>query len=195
MNFFDYIRNKLFSGGQPENYPVIHEELKRKEKEVEKYEKWKISPSCNELLSFVHSQFELSKLELEDQSMIRVLNTKSSYGFMLRFPNHLSVSEFEHFFDLLKEKFIEYGYKSYSSDRKIYNRPDHVEKVERHFIKPRLKNLKPPLNQLFGNITIELISINDTPTHIKFLCNNFHDASYTNPLSMDELMQVICSID
>ncbi|MEX0966915.1 MAG: hypothetical protein WD077_06730 [Bacteroidia bacterium] len=193
MKFFDLIKNRFFPDPANPAQPVIHEVLKRRQLELQQYEEWKAGGERASLTEFLCTQYHRSKSEQEDQAMVRVLTTVSSKGFLLRFPASVQAAGFQHFFDLLKDKFLEDGYRLYASDRKIYNRKEFAETIERHYLKPSIERTMPfPLDQRFGNISVELVKINDRPTHIKLLCNSYSDAKYLDAQGMDEMMAVIC---
>lgn len=195
MKFFDKIKEKLFPANTNPKQPVVHEELKRRQAEQERYRNWRQSPKVQEITSYLCEQYQLHLQGGGDQSMMRILSTNpSTKGFLLRYPAQLRPEEFQHIFDFLRDLFLQQGYKLYASDRKVYNRKTHAETIERHYLKPRIRHahMKPPVDQLFGNIIIELFKNNDQPTHLRFLCHSYHDAKYAPAKGLDEMMGVIC---
>lgn len=202
MNFFNYITEKLFPQKRDENLPFVQEELKRNSAEIKHYELWKESLEKEHLLNYIRNQYQLSLTGDEDKSMIRVLLGRSSYGFILRFPANIDAKGFQNLFDFFKETVSDLDYYTYLSDVKHFNRRklknDYIETIERHYLKPALKNLNQagfPLNQLYGNILIELTKINDRPTHLKFQTNHYNDSKYKRALPFDDLMEKVLAQD
>jgi hypothetical protein len=197
MDFFDYIKEKLFgqsSQSKPASEPVVHEIIKRSERERKSFESWLESHELKGMLHFIRNQYALGKSGSEDQAMIRLLDASPSFGFMLRYPENMKAANFKHLFDYFKDRLKSLGYKVYVSDRKIHDRGENVEITERHHLKAgkNLKNFgKKPLEQLYGNVTIELLLSNDRPQQIKFLCNAYKDRSFSEAKNFDELIELL----
>jgi hypothetical protein len=195
MSILNYVKTLFSRADEGSKNPLVHEIIIRSEQEQEQYKKWVNSPEKDSFLNFIKQQYELSKDGKEDQSMIRILDSSPSCGFMLRYPENFSVENFHHLFDYLKDRVLEMGYKPYMSDRKMYTSNDRAEMVERHHLKPPrdMKMYgKEKLDQMYGNISIELNKIDDVPTHIRFLCNNYSDSAFIPARDFDELMNKLC---
>lgn len=197
MSFFKKIVGQVFgSKDEPENSkePFVHETIKRPAQELEGYEDWKKSAARNYAVSFITSQYRNAFDSDENVSVFRALKSASSNGFMLRRVEDITALEFQHLFDLLREKTLEFAYLGYMSDRRMFNRKDYVETVERHYLKPSWKNNTKSTNttgkmyQLFGNIHIELFKIDDEPTHLKFLAHHYSDHKFHEPMPFEELV-------
>ncbi|MCB0736096.1 MAG: hypothetical protein KDC92_01190 [Bacteroidetes bacterium] len=197
MTFFKKVINQVFGGKEDppvSNEPVLQETIKRPLGEIAAYETWKTSAAKNYATSFIVSQYRSAQNGEENVSVFRVLNSGSSNGFLLRRVDDISAIEFQHLFDYLKEKTLEFDYLPYMSDRRMFNRKDFVETVERHYLKPNWKsntkaaNATGKMYQIFGNINIELFKMNDEPTHLKFLAHHYVDHKYHEPEPFGELV-------
>lgn len=198
MSFFKKVISQVFGNNdKPEisNEPVIEETIKRPMGEVAEFEVWKKSPAKDHAISFIVEQYALSGKDDENVSLFRALRTHSSNGFLLRRIEDISALEFQHLFDYLKEQTLQHAYLPYMSDRRVFNRKDFVETIERHYLKPSWKNNTPSTNktgkmfQVFGNISIELFKVNDEPTHLKLLANHYSDHKYHEPKPFAKFME------
>ena len=130
---------------------------------------------------------------------IDFLNTTSSKGFVIHFrQTRYPKSEVTHLFDLLKEKVLDLGYRSYVSDSRTYGKNEWVENLQRHYLKPPT-NLRKAVSkdekfdQRFGNITIELLTRDDQIFHLKFSATGYRDHLFSEVEDFRDLMQGILS--
>lgn len=203
MSFFSDLTNKLFpkpEESKPNPEPFIREELKRSNNDLVAYALWKESQEKEQVVSFVGEQYLKGQYENENVSLFRVIKSGTTDGFMLRFLAETDPLYFQHLFDYFKEKVKELQYTIYTSDVRTYDRNDFVERIERHYLKPswRVLNTKAvnstgKMNQLYGNITIELNKQNDQPQFLKFVCQHYIDSKFSEPQDFNELMKHICA--
>ncbi len=172
--------------------PFIHEVIKRKEEEKEDYIRWKKSLIKRRLIDWIRDQYAVYQVNPDhlDQS-IDFLNTPSSNGFVIYFnQTNYNKEEITHLFDYMKEQVLQLNYKTYVSDRRIYNKKDWVENIDRHYLKPKpnfMANEK--LNQQFGNITIELLLRNENVVNLKFSATHYQDSKYKEVAEFSQLIQ------
>lgn len=194
MSYLESIRKQFLPGKYDENQPVVHEALKRRTLEIASYDHWRQSSGKEEFTQYIYHQYQLSKILEEDEDNIRFIASTTSKGFLLRFQSGMKALEFQHFFDFLKEYFLNDNYHFCISDRRIYTRKRYAETVERHHLKPEIRSFNsPPVNQYFGNINIELHKINDVPTHIELQCTHYNNLKYSEALSFEEMIEMICN--
>lgn len=177
------------------NLPVLHELIQRTDAEKHGYEVWKLNDHKDYLTGFLSRQFETwQQGKTPDADNLLLLNTPKSKGFMFAYqPAQATAAEFKYLFDYLKEKVMQFNYKVYVSDVKHFARKNHVETVERHYLKPRftIPAEGECINQLYGNITIELLLHNEQPLHIKFVCQPYTDYKYNAALPFEALLSGI----
>jgi len=174
--------------------PLIHEMIKRTEVERNDYEYWKRTVVCKNLLNWLSDQYAILKVLPNDtDEAIDFLNTPSSKGFVVHFYKmEYSQRDVTYLFDLLKEKILGLDYRIQISDRREFNRPDWVEKVERHYMKPKPDFMKAEkLNQRFGNVTVELLFRNDKVYQLKFRATIYKDHLFKEADTFQNLMSCI----
>lgn len=198
-NLWAYLKNIWTKAEQSSpSQPLIHELIERSKEEKEDYEYWKRTLVLRRLLDWVKNQFSIHQLQPQHtDETVDFLNTPSSKGFVVHFhETRYSKRDAVHFFDYLKERVLELGYRSQISDRRSYNRPDWVEMVERHYLKPGPvfnTTLSPgeKHQQRYGNIMLELEWRNDKIYNLRFRANSYRDRLFEEADDFQELMQLI----
>ena len=195
--FWNYIKG-LFQSGEEStpSQPALHELIERDAKEKEDYEFWKGTLVRRRLQDWLIDQYAIFRVLPRDiDDSLDFLNTPSSKGFVVHFyKTQYSERDVQHFFDFLKEKVLALDYRTQISDKRVYSRPQWVEKVERHYLKPRPKpNEDGTFRQLFGNVMIELESRNDKAHYLKFRATSYVDRLYEEPGEFKELMQALAN--
>ena len=197
MSIWDQIKNLFQSAEESSsNQPAIHEVINRSAEELVDFERWKESLGKKRLLDWLKAEHVNYIVSQENTDpAIDFLNTPSTKGFVVHFyKTNYNKREIIHFFDLLKEKVLDLGYKSYLSDTRTYNKQDWVEQLDRHYLKPpsnlRLAG-KEKMDQRFGNITIELLYKNDKISLLKFRATVYSDHLYKEGEDFNELMKAV----
>ncbi len=180
--------------------PAIHEMIERSAVEKEDYLQWKRTLSRRRLLDWLnnqHVEYIINPQHTDDA--IDFLNTPSSKGFVMHFhETRYNKREIIHFFDFLKERVLSINYRSYMSDLRTYNRPDWVETIQRHYLKPSIflrKTNQKKSEQLFGNITIQLLLRNDQVRNLKFNATTYQDHQFEKADDFRELIQLLIAND
>ncbi len=174
--------------------PLIHEMIERTEEEKKDYEFWKTTVVSKNLLTWLSNQYGVFQaLPNDTDEAMDFLNTPSSKGFVIHFyKTEYSERDVTYLFDLLKERILKLDYRTQISDRREFNRPNWVEKVERHYLKPKPDFMKTEkFNQGFGNITIELLFKNDKPHQLKFRATIYKDHLFKDADTFQSLMKGI----
>lgn len=187
----------LFQKQEKANSPVLHELIVRTDTEKHGYEAWKLNDHKDYVVGYLSKQFDnFWSGQQSPSDLLLILNTPKSMGFIYIYKAAQSdFTQFKYLFDYLKEKVKQLNYKVYVSDVKNFVRQNYVETIERHYLKPRFKfpdaGAGESVNQLYGNITVELLLHNDQPQHIKFVCQPYSDYKYSTALPFKDLTVAI----
>ncbi|MDX1666452.1 MAG: hypothetical protein R3350_04460 [Saprospiraceae bacterium] len=192
-DFWNNIKRLFQSAEQSSpSQPLVHELIQRSAEEKEDYQFWKETLVCQRLQDWLANQYALFRHVPDDiDESLDFLDTPSSKGFVIHFyKTRYSRRDVTHLFDFLKEKVLALGYRTQISDMRSYNRPDWVESVHRHYLKP------PPdfgqdskYDQQFGNITIELTERDGGVHNLKFRATTYRDHQFREALQFEQLMQ------
>ena len=191
--FWDSLK-KLFSKAAESSptQPVLHEIIERSPEEKADFERWKQTLVCRRLLDWLHDQYSIFQTLPDDiDEALDFLNTPSSKGFVIHFyKTRYNKREVVHFFDLLKEKVLATNYRPSLSDSRTYNRPNWVETLQKHYLKPRTNfEQGKTIDQQYGNITIELLLRDDKVYNLRFRATGYNDRQYAPAKDFKALMQ------
>ena len=192
---WDYFKN-LFKKAETSSpaSPLIHEMIQRSAEETSDYLFWKNTLVCQGLRTWIREQhvvFQIAPDNLDEA--VDFLDTPSSKGFVIHFHktryNHRDVV---HLFDYLKEQVLKINYRTQISDARTYERPNWVESVQRHYLKPRSQqNEQGQFNQQFGNVMIELTFRNDQVYNLKFRATSYRDSQFSEALNFKDLIRKV----
>ncbi|MEO1258326.1 MAG: hypothetical protein AAFZ15_06000 [Bacteroidota bacterium] len=195
MNVWDYFKN-LFQEAEKSSpsKPLIHEAIKRNEKELEKYAAWKTSLEHRRTIDWLIDQYAIWQVLPDDiHESILFLNTPSSKGFAIHFDNgKISPDQSGHLLDFIKEKVLALNYRPQVSDTRTWSEKKVVKTVDRYYLKPRTsKTPDGRIKQIFGNITLELLYKDNEPFNLKFRATAYNDRLYHPPQDFQVLMNGI----
>ncbi len=195
MNVWDYFKT-LFREAEESSSskPLIHEAIERGEKELQAYQKWKESLDHRRSIDWLNDQYAIWQVLPNDiDEAILFLNTPSSKGFAVHFQkSNFDHKNAAHLFDFLKEKVLTLNYRPQVSDTRTWSSENTVQTMDRYYLKPRTsKTTEGKINQLFGNITIELLHRDNTPFNLKFRATAYNDRLYEPAYDFQLLMNGI----
>lgn len=196
MSFFDKILNQLFpktDEGITNKQPMISEPLTRKDAERSSYFEWQNSGSYREVLEKLYQAYQTRLQNRQGNWEIHLLQMPAANGFAFTYPTNLAAREFQHLFDLLKDRVLTLNYRLVNADRQIFDKKSFVETKEKYYLKPNIdfQNTGDLFDQQYGNILIELILIDDKPSYLKLVASIYSDRLYTKALDFSELLDEI----
>lgn len=195
MSFFDKVWQKLF-GRQfkyPSSEPLVAEALLRTQPQKSEYFQWLQHGAGQEIQDQVYHAYTQKLLGQAEEYAVHLLQMPYANGFALTYPPSLSPDSFRSFFDWLKDRIlVQDNYRLVNAERQFYDRGKYVEIKEKYYLKPHITSEDhPPFNQYYGNILIEHIVIDNTPSYIKLVANVYSDRMYTKATDFKHLMNDI----
>lgn len=182
--------SKIFSKNQPEDKVILADEttvLQRDEIYSKGYENWKQSGKSVALLNELKTNF-LHGEPIEGALLdISFHYTPGANGFSIEGSEKIDTDVFRYLADYFKEKVLPLNYRLYSAVLETKNRVDKVINLERYYFKPAAWSPEPPMEQLFGNIHIELEISNGKVDYLKVLATYYTGFDYKPANSFDEL--------
>jgi len=193
MSFFEKIVKKLFPSDKAVNSKeaFVTEELTRNEPYKQAYFRWINEGVYKPLLHEVHEAYQQKLQKNEVNLKFHLLTTPYANGFALSYHPSIGEKAFNFMFDYLKDQVINAGYQLNNSSRKIYDKPNYIETKEKYYLKPPLKGLDDGslFNQMYGNISIENILIDERPSYMKLVASIYSDRLYTKAFPFNELIK------
>lgn len=191
MSYFDKIVNKLFPGKKPSGAADVHEVLNRSERDQRLYEQWRASSEKKDLLRELAQAYYYKKTNILSEMEVHLFNTAYANGFAVTYHPKIGAKTFQYLFELFKDKVLEMQYRQVNADRRILDREDYVEIIEKYYLKPAWHHQEGAgemIDQQYGNIVLEQILINNKPSYIRLLVNIYSDSLYKKASSYDEFM-------
>lgn len=95
---------------------------------------------------------------------------------------------FAYLLDAMADKVEEKGYKRLRADSRYREVDMGIQQIDRYLFKPALQR-EPgePVDQLYGNLTLELQYLNDAPKYLKLMSSVLGGQNFSEPLDFHAL--------
>lgn len=187
MSFFDDINRKLF----PANKKVgIHEVLTRDQKFMKRYKEWTRGEAFNRLRKDLLKSWEFKLKELDPPLDMMTYTSDYANGFTLYPDSSVDDNYLAFLMEYLKEKLVDISYRPVHLVRKMDEKNEVIEILEKYYLKPPLSS-QIPIDQMYGNVEIEVLIHNQEEKRLKFLVSVYSDRKYTKPLEIDNLIHFL----
>ena len=192
MSYFDKLVSKLFAK-KPSGTAAVHEVLRRSQKDQEAYQHWKGSSERHGLIQEIAKAYYYKKTNITSDLEVHLFNTDYANGFALTYHKKIGSKHFQHLTEYFRDRVIEMGYRLVNADRRILDRENYVETIEKYYLKPPLcaADLSQEviqISQLFGNIAIDHVLINGKPSYLKVMASIYSDRQFQQAQSYDDFI-------
>ncbi|SMG44263.1 hypothetical protein SAMN05661096_03113 [Marivirga sericea] len=187
MSFFEQIIAKIFPK-EKKNMILTNEVLKRSQQEFNSYEDWYASDVSGKILEKIFRAYHLKKTDIKDPIPIALLQSDKANGFAVANCSSLLDSDYKMLLEHFKKQILAIGYRQSGSNRKVTAEQDRVTTKEFYYLKPPIQ-MEPPIDQRYGNISIELILHDDKPYYLKLTASVYSDRLYSEPESFSDLVE------
>jgi hypothetical protein len=189
MNFADSVIDNLFKSSQAPNEPLIVETLERSRSDKKLFQHWLIENNHRKLNRTFAWAYFLRNKQIACSVNIHIFNSKAANAFSLSCNECVDPKSFQHYFDYLKYAVLGLGYELQHSEREITDRSFYIETVDRHYLKfPQKQDSEVRNSQLYGNVMIEHVAIDNKPSYIKFMVRYKNEEEFGEPLSFHDLV-------
>ncbi|PRY84977.1 hypothetical protein [Mongoliibacter ruber] len=190
-SFIDDVLGKLFpKKAQGLN---IKENFVQTEREIEAIGSWMSSPEGKNTMALIAKNYHFKTSGMNSHPEVHVLKSPYANGFAVSFEEPLTEKTFSNLFFAFGRRIVDLGYSRVSLDRKIEDINEKVRTTEKQYFKPPLSNadFTQKIDQLYGNVSVEKVSINDKPSYLKVLVTVYSDHLYKDASSFDEFIDNI----
>ncbi|UPL50794.1 hypothetical protein [Hymenobacter sublimis] len=114
-------------------------------------------------------------------------------GAVFLYDPSIGPGNFRHLFDFIRDRILSLGYHLGASSHRTVRHEQYTESTQKHFLKPQPHDCTNTgrCNQRYGNIILDLVSINGQPGFLRLLSNPFTDSIFTPAHSFDELIDAV----
>ena len=178
--------------GLGKRLPTCHK-LQRSSAQVAAFKEWVNAQVYLNWTAAFFKAYHYQKARLPSQLRVQLVSEEHRQGVILFYSPSIGSKNFKFLFDLLKERVLTIGYTLRSSDKQEVRHPRYLEEIERHFLMPPASDVPGSdlCNQLYGNVNIELIQINNHPGYIRFTANSYADLYFSKPLPFPDLLEKV----
>jgi hypothetical protein len=186
--------NKLFPSyaiknttDQPaQNQPLIREDSFKKE-----FDLWKHSPAREGIFGQILESY-LTRSTKEFTHQIALYAAPGAIGLTIKMPEQTDLKIYRFLLDYLRERVMMLQYRLYSSSiEEVADANELRYFYERHYLKPSILNENYPIDQLYGNIMLELEYESDEVRYLKVMSTYHTGYNYKPPLGFDALVQYL----
>ncbi|WP_373496073.1 hypothetical protein [Aquiflexum sp.] len=192
-SFIDDVLGKLF----PKKFTPLNikENFLQTVEEIENTDSWMVSDEGEALMQLVSKNYHFKTSGMNSHPEVHILKSPYANGFAISYESPFSEKTFSQLFFAFGRRMLDLGYQRVSLDRKIEEIQENVRTTEKQYFKPPLNKVDftEKIDQLFGNVSIEKVSINDKPNFLKVLVTVYSDHLYLEArpfdLFIEELFQ------
>ena len=189
-DFFGDLLKKIFPARGSHQPLSVKENFLLKDKDLQDVEVWGHSEASKVLYDLVYRNYHYKRAQINESPEVHVFSSVYANGFALSYGPPLDVNSFSLLFLGLSRRIIALGYEQVSLDRKLEEVNEQVKETEKFYFKPPLQMPQEGalISQLYGNISLEKIRINQQPSYFKLLAAVYSDRLYHDAKPFDELM-------
>jgi hypothetical protein len=190
-SYFDDLLGKIFP---KKNTPVNHKEnFRQSQSEKELISVWMNSEEGKSWFDLIQKNYYFKKSGVNNSPEVHILNTPYANGFAVSFESPFDKKSFSDCFFAFGQRVLDLGYQQVSLDRKIEEINQNVKTTEKQYFKPPFSgnDFSKKIDQLFGNVSIEKVSIDDEPSFLKVLVTVYSDHLYLKARPFDEFIDLL----
>jgi len=175
----------------PQNKEVsVHEVLKRSTQFLKSYNTWRTSDRATEELAQIKQSYQNKLLNMKPSIDIEIYRSPYANGLII-YPvldkKSLSV---RFLMEYIREILENEGYRLVHADRKTMENGKDVKAIEKYYLKPPV-SATIPIDQLFGNVILELNYKNNNPSRFKMIANIYSDRLYNEARTFEDLITLL----
>ncbi|HOY13665.1 MAG TPA: hypothetical protein PLY70_11015 [Saprospiraceae bacterium] len=191
-NLFDKLKS-LFNKSQKiaPSRPTIHEEWKLEEflVDIERRELDAVRSFCGQILD----QYKFWKLGLSVKDQFYFMNNDkiSAIAFDCK-PKAFDHIQSMKFISVVGNKIKEMNYIIKLADVMTRSRDENIETIYKIYLKPSHRlQIEEKAKQLYGNLQIEYLLINNKPMRISLKASKYSDQNYAEALPFEQLLEML----
>jgi hypothetical protein len=190
--FFDELFKKMF--GPSDKSPMkVRENFVVRESDHEDLAQWMDSEEYRNFLALIYKNYHFKRTGINDSPQVHILDSPYANGFAVIYEEPFDEKVFSRLFLAFSQRVLALGYEQVSLDRKLEEINDQVKVTEKFYFKPPIQILAEGelISQLYGNVSLEKVSVNNKPSFIKLLATVYSDRLYQDAKPFDQLMDRI----
>lgn len=191
-SFFDDLFKNIFR--HSEKSPItVRENFVIRENEQSDLFEWMESEECEIFFALVYKNYHFKRTGIDAHPQVHILDSPYANGFAVSFEMPFDQKSFSRLFLAFSQRILALGYEQVSLDRKYEEIDDRVKLTEKFYFKPpfQVPTRGALISQLYGNVSLEKVSVDNKPSFIKLLATVYSDRLYQEAKPFDQLMDRI----
>lgn len=191
-SFLDDLFKKVFKPS--DKSPMrLKENFVIKEIEQTDLDLWLESEESAQLFALVYKNYHFKRTGINGRPQVHIFDSPYANGFAVTYENPFNAKSFSRLFLAFSQRLLALGYEQVSLDRKFEEINDQVKVTEKFYFKPpiQLPAEGELISQLYGNVSLEKVNVDNEPSYIKLLATVYSDRLYQDAKSFDQLMDGI----
>ena len=171
--------------------------LERSHRQKTAYAAWvKAQLYLNWTASFFKS-YHYQKSNLQGPLRVKLIQDTSVRGAIFFYDPNIGARNFTYLFDFMKDRVHNLGYTLHSCDKLVVRHERYTEEIEKQTLTPPASDLSGTslCNQLYGNVLLDYIRVNNHPGYIRFVVNMYNDPYFSKPLPFEDLLEKVLQPD
>ncbi|UOR07069.1 hypothetical protein MUN82_08205 [Hymenobacter aerilatus] len=171
--------------------------LARTRAQQESYARWVQQRVYLNWMGPFFKAYHFQKTNVRGQGLrVQLLSECGRQGALFFYDPSIGPGNFQHLFDFIRDRVLALGYHLSTSDCRRRPHAEYTETIEKHFLKPTPGDCPETgrCNQRFGNVTVDLVRINNQPGFIRFVSNPYHDNIFSPAHTFDELLDAVFNL-
>jgi len=184
-------------GGAPASQQAEWQPLARTKAQQLAYARWVEQRVYLNWMGPFFKAYHFQKTNVRGRGLrVQLLCECGRQGAVFLYDPSIGPGNFRHLFDFIRDRVLALGYRLSTSDQRRLPHPAYTEIIEKHFLKPAPGDCPQTgrCNQRFGNVTVDLVSINNQPGFIRFVSNPYHDSIFAPAHTFDELLDAVFNL-
>lgn len=171
----------------------VKENFSVKEIDQTDLDSWIESDEAKQLFALVYKNYHFKRTGINDRPEVHIFDSPYANGFAVSYENPLDQKSFSRLFLAFSQRLLALGYEKVSLDRKFEEINNQVKVTEKFYFKPPLQlPIEGELiSQLYGNVALEKVTVDNEPSYIKLLATVYSDRLYQDAKPFDQLMDGI----
>lgn len=198
-SFFEQMINKLFKNNLVSaSKPFMREPLQRSARFKTAYAQWQDNGQAQEIVAKIAESYFYHKGGVQASDLLSIFNSQGANGIAIHPPKSWKLQQCQFIVDYFCHTILQKDYHKQVAELQVFDLGQHVKTVEKYYLKPSIlgqAQAAGKLNQQFGNITLELVSLNDQPALIKVLVTYYADHLFTQVLDFEDFLRYLWQIN
>lgn len=171
----------------------VRENFVIKESEQKDFTEWMQTEESADLFALVYKNYHFKRSGINASPQVHVFESPYANGFAVSYGEPFDSKSFSRLFLAFSQRILALGYKQVSLDRKLEEIDEQVKVTEKFFFKPPLQAPAEGelISQLYGQVALEKVSVDNKPNFIKVLATVYSDRLYQDARPFDQLMDRI----